>query len=197
MILKPYLLLVLLTIFTVTVKAQTYSEQYEKCSEDLKKLTEVDSVYFELLKKRNDCLVGAMAPNFTATTVDNEVIEPSKLIGKVVVLNFWFTKCEPCIKEMPYLNKLVTTFSGKDVAFISLAPEDPEKLKAFFTKHPFAFKTIPNSETIRRDVFKLFSIWPYTIIIDKNGKINTMSFGTLDDTTFAEYQNRIQTLVNQ
>ncbi|WP_300491926.1 TlpA disulfide reductase family protein [Flavobacterium sp.] len=192
---KPYFIFAFIIFFTTTVKAQTYSEQYQKCSEELTKLTEVDSVYFELLKKRNDCLVGTTAPNFTAKTVDNEEIELSKLIGKVVVLNFWFTKCEPCIKEMPYLNKLATTFSAKDVAFISFAPEDSVKLKAFFSKHPFKFKTIPNSETIRRDIFKLFSIWPYTIIIDKTGKINKMGFGTLDEETFPVYKNRITDLL--
>jgi len=192
---KRYFIFTFIIFFTITVKAQTYSEQYQKCSEELTKLTEVDSVYFELLKKRNDCLIGTAAPNFTAKTVDNEEIELSKLIGKVVVLNFWFTKCEPCIKEMPYLNKLVTTFSEKDVAFISFAPEDPVKLKTFFSKHPFKFKTIPNSETIRRDIFKLFSIWPYTIIIDKTGKINKMGFGTLDEETFPVYKNRITDLL--
>ena len=195
MTLRHSFILVLFTFSAITVKAQTYQEQYEKYSQALKKMTEVDSVYFELVKIRDSCLVGIYAPNFTVNTVDNETIELSKLKGQVVVLNFWFTKCEPCIKEMPYFNKLADTFSGKGVAFISFAPEDTLKVKEFLLKHPFKFKTIANSEIVRRDIFKLFSIWPYTIIIDKTGKINKMNYGILDDETFPVYKKLIAHLL--
>jgi len=97
--------------------------------------------------------VGATAPNFTATSIDGKVIELSKLKGKVVVLNFWFTRCQPCIAEMPDLNNLVDYYSSKDVAFISFAPEDTPSLKEFFIKNPFKFTAIPQSEHIRRDTF--------------------------------------------
>jgi len=128
-------------------------------------------------------------------SVDNETIELSKLKGKVVILNFWFTKCEPCAREMPYFNKLVYSFSGKAVAFISFAPEETIKVKEFLLKHLFKLKTIANSEIVRQDIFKLFSIWPYTIIIDKTGRINKMNFGMLDEKSFPVYKNLIDHLL--
>lgn len=192
---KQSFIFVFLTLFSFAVKAQTYSEQYQKCSEVLTKRTEIDSVYFELLKERDKCLIGTPAPDFTVTTLDNETVTLSKLAGKVVLLNFWFTRCEPCIKEIPDLNRLVSTFNGKDVVFLSFAPEDSEKLKTFLSKHPFQFKTVANSETIRRDIFKLFSAWPYTVIIDKTGKISKMQLGSLYEETFSVYKNLIDDLI--
>jgi peroxiredoxin len=74
-------------------------------------LTHVDSPYFVLARKRDSCLLGVTAPNFEATTLDNKRIELSKLKGQVVVINFWFTRCQPCIEEMPGFNKLVESYA--------------------------------------------------------------------------------------
>jgi len=167
-----------LTLFlTATLNAQSYQDQHQKCSEALNLKGEIDSTYFLRLKERDICLVGSLAPNFTAKSTKGKEIELAQLKGKVVVLNFWFTRCEPCIAEMPDLNKLVAHYSNNDVAFISFAPEDTATLNSFFKKHPFTFTAIPESDTIRRGAFKLFSIWPYSIVIDRQGRISKMWFG--------------------
>lgn len=179
--LKKFPILLLLLVSTTAVTAQDYEAQYAKCSELLPPIKdEIEPGYFKQLPKRDACLQGVAAPHFTATSIDGQNIELSKLRGKVVVLNFWFTKCKPCIAEMPDLNQLVDHYAGKEVAFISFAPEDKAKLELFFQKHPFKFTSVPESESIRRDVFKLFSIWPYAVIIDREGKISRMWFGNKD-----------------
>ena len=181
MIIKQFLLISILAIAYTNSKAQSYEKQYEKCSESLKKMDNVDSVYFELVKKRDSCLVGTIVPNLNVKTIEGKQIELSKLKGSVIVLNFWFTRCQPCIGEMPELNKLVSYYSGKKVEFISFAPEDNATLKAFILKHPFNFDIVPESENIRSEDFKLFSAWPYFIIIDQAGKISKMWFGATEN----------------
>lgn len=172
-----HILTLLPLLLTTNLNAQTYQDKHKKCSEAFNLNGEIDSTYFSRLKQRDTCMVGAPAPNFTAKSTEGKEIELAQLKGKVVVLNFWFTRCEPCIAEMPDLNKLVTHYPGKDVAFISFAPEDPATLNAFFKKHPFAFTAIPQGDNIRRDAFKLFSVWPYSIVIDREGRISKMWFG--------------------
>src|SRR4051812_27891598 len=39
------------------------------------------------------------APNFSVTSLEGEKFELAALRGKVVVLNFWFTGCAPCVAE--------------------------------------------------------------------------------------------------
>lgn len=63
MLIKPTLLLFAIVIGATTIKAQSYKEQYEKCSETLRKRETVDSIYFELVRKRDSCLIGTIAPN--------------------------------------------------------------------------------------------------------------------------------------
>ena len=193
--LKSCFLSVITFIFSMNVMAQDYEQQYEKCSASLKNLTTVDSVYFVRAEERNHCLVGVDAPEFEATTLDGQKINFSDLKGKVVVLNFWFTRCEPCIAEMPGLNHLVDTYAGKDVAFISFTYDSTDMVKTFLKKHPFKFKIVANNDSIRRQAFKLFSVWPYNIIIDKNGKIAFMDFGSKDKNSFAFFNEKIKKLL--
>lgn len=181
---------------SLTAKAQTYDEQYVQCSLPLKALgTNVDSLYFARLRDRDSCLRGVEAPNFKATSILGQEVELAKLKGQVVVLNFWFINCPPCIQEMPALNKLVDYYAGKNVQFVSFAPETPAALESFFQKHPFRFATIATSESIRKDTFKLFPAWPYTIIINKEGKINRMWAGNPGDDVFRYYQTIIDKLL--
>lgn len=196
---KDMKIFILSLLISTTLSAQNYENQHAKCSDELQLNGEIDDTYFTRLKERDACLKGTTAPNFTATTIDGKEIELSKLKGKVVVLNFWFTRCQPCIAEMPDLNKIVDHYTGKDVVFLSFAPEDKTKLEEFFQKHPFKFTAVPESETIRRDVFKLFSAWPYAVIIDKEGKIGKMWFGNSnkpkDMSIFDHYKNSIDGLL--
>ncbi|HMJ48728.1 MAG TPA: redoxin domain-containing protein [Ferruginibacter sp.] len=187
--------LIFFLLLSFCSKSQTYDKQYEICSQSLRKLVKVDSLYFELVKERDSCLVGTSAPNFKVTTIDNQEFELSKLKGRVVVLNFWFTRCQPCIKEMPELNRLVTHYTGKKVTFISFAPEDSITLKTFFITHPFNFAIVPKSEKVRSEEFKLFSAWPYSIIIDREGKIFKMWAGATEN-IMHDYTTIIDKLLN-
>ena len=192
---KKINLLFCILIASFSASAQTYEKQYDICSESLKKLKIVDSIYFDQVKKRDSCLIGTFAPNFIVTTIDNQVLELSKLKGKVVMLNFWFTRCQPCIKEMPGLNKLVELYSAKDVAFISFAPETSGIVKEFLAIHPFNFKTVANSEPVRSEQFKLFSAWPYTILIDREGRISKMILAFPEENLVSYFQKLIDALL--
>jgi cytochrome c biogenesis protein CcmG, thiol:disulfide interchange protein DsbE len=45
-------------------------------------------------------------PKFELNTLTNGKFDSDKLKGKPTLINFWFTKCAPCIDEMPVLNKI-------------------------------------------------------------------------------------------
>ena len=59
---------------------------------------------------------GEPALDFIAKDLNGNIYKLSDFRGKVVVLNFWFTKCGPCVAEMPALNELVA-FYKSDSAF--------------------------------------------------------------------------------
>lgn len=175
---KIIIITLLVCLFKQT-NGQTYSELNKKCSEILNGIPIGDSIFWVRLNQRDSCLIGLKAPSLDITTIDNEKIKTESLHGKVLFLNFWFTKCKPCIKEMPILNKIVKSYKNKDVVFISFAIEDSIKLQKFLKTKKFNFKVVPNAGRILIDTFKLFAAWPTSIIIDKNGIIRLINTGEI------------------
>ena len=52
----------------------------------------------------NDVVVGKLAPPITLHTIDGQKIASRDLIGKVVIVTFWASYCEPCQAELPLLS---------------------------------------------------------------------------------------------
>ncbi|MDA2924619.1 redoxin domain-containing protein [Acidobacteria bacterium AH-259-L09] len=115
------------------------------------------------------------APFFNVTSLEGRRFNLNQLLGKVVVLNFWFINCPPCRHEIPGLNKLVDELEGKDVICLAFALDGKEALRHFLQKTEFKYHVIPNSQEIAKQ-FKVSS-FPTHIIIDKDGRINSVLFG--------------------
>ncbi len=116
-----------------------------------------------------------LAPDFSVTDMDGNEYQLSELKGKVVVLNFWFIGCAPCIVEMPGLNELVAHYEGKDVVFIAFALDSQESLDTFLERKSFAYQVIPSA----RDQAELYGVsaYPTHVIIDKKGNIRSLLTG--------------------
>jgi len=111
------------------------------------------------------------APAFSVTTLDGKEFDLSSLRGKVVVLNFWFIACSPCVAEIPDLNKLVAEFSAeKDVVFLSLAQDDAASLHEFLKKHEFAYNVAAAATGIMLSKYQI-QAFPTNMIIDRQGKV--------------------------
>jgi len=176
-------------IFCILLQShgQNYYEQHKKCSGLLKGHTPENEIFWERLQQRDSCLLGAYAPAFEASTLEGEKWNTESLKGKVVVLNFWFTKCKPCIEEMPLLNAMVSKYKNENVVFLSFANDDATKLKQFLATTEFNFKVVPNSNALTT-IFKLFAVWPTTIVIDKAGKIKMIKVGGFDKSSIHELE---------
>jgi len=98
---------------------------------------------------------------------------------------------------MPYLNKLVDRYSKNDVQFISFANEDSTIVRKFLSAHVFKFKVVPRGDYVRRDIFRLFSAWPQTILIDKNGRIRKLGIdlGVVDQESISRVESLIDDML--
>lgn len=109
------------------------------------------------------------ALDFIAYKLDGNPIKLSNYKGKIVVLNFWFTKCLPCIKEIPQLNELVNDFTNKDVIFLALTFDKKEVLNSFLKTNTFKYDILTNAN----DVITMYDIqtYPTSIIINQERDI--------------------------
>jgi len=121
-----------------------------------------------------------IAPAFSLTSLEGEKLDLSALRGKVVVLNFWFTGCAPCVAEFGKLNGLVDKFKDKGVVFIAPTLDNEAILKPFLKKHRFKYHVVPNAGSLIVSTYSDGSgevVFPTHIVIDREGKIDTRLTG--------------------
>ena len=124
--------------------------------------------------------VGQMAPEFSGKDLSDSVTyDFSQYKGhKIVVLNFWFATCAPCINELPDLNRLHDRYKDRsDIVFIAPTFETAENVKTFLGAHPFTYAILPDAMDAVR-LYKAIS-FPLNVIIDLDGKVAYTSAGGL------------------
>ncbi len=132
-----------------------------------------------------DSLLNKPMASLRLTDLDNTIWSTEKLKGKIVVINFWFTACRPCIQEMPHLNKLVAA-TDSTIVFLAPAPENQAQIKKFLKKFRFDYHIIPSS----LDYITMMNIenFPTHLVIDKEGIIRYVWIG---------YSNEIKSKLEQ
>jgi len=128
---------------------------------------------------RNLERVGKKAPELKALTLKGTAVDLEAYQGKVVVLNFWFRHCMPCVKEIPKLNGLVKKYQGKEVVFLAIALDDTSKLTGFLQQHRFDYEVIPNGEAMAEQ-YGVFS-YPAHVVIDRSGIVRYYTSGYGED----------------
>jgi len=116
----------------------------------------------------NSDLLGEKSPDFSMVDINGNHISTENTKGKVVVLNFWFTSCKPCMAEIPELNEVYNKYKNDaNVVFASITFDKKEKVDAFLKKYPIKYPVISDAKNIC-DLFKV-SGYPTNIVIDKKG----------------------------
>lgn len=75
---------------------------------------------------------GAVAPTTSGTDLYGEPLEIESYRGKVVVLDFWTTFCQPCLAMVPHTKALLKKFDGHPVVYIGVNG-DTERSKGLKT----------------------------------------------------------------
>lgn len=140
---------------------------------------------FETKKAKFNAIKGQTAPDFEFLNLNGEKIKLSELKGKVVIINFFFTACAPCVREIPFLNSLVEKYGNENIKFISISRwEDAEQLKPFLAKNPIKFDIIPSVFKDGKSEMQLFAentyhvmLYPSLLILDKNGVVTHTQVG--------------------
>jgi thiol-disulfide isomerase/thioredoxin len=146
--------------------------------------------------KESPLKVGDPAPVFSLPDLQNNYIflrdysgqklrKPWKNKTKyVIVLSFFATWCAPCKREIPYLEKLQTEFSGKEVKFFLVdVGEERDVLDGFLEKNKIPLTILHDRYQQTAEKFGATSL-PRLIVIDKEGTVQLIKKGFKDGDSF-------------
>lgn len=144
----------------------------------------------------NPVVVGNKIKPFQFTDIQGKLLRSSDLIDKVIVFNYWFVDCAPCVREIPELNALQQKFANRtDVVFIAVSPiDDKEKISKFLHDKPFTFMHIAKDEAKQMEETKSIGAFPSYLVVDKKGKITLFNQG-YSTNTISSLTNHIETLL--
>ena len=170
-------------------------------------------VYYNFIDKVAETKVykeGDMCPDidiavYDGTSYGSTTFSPLDNKGKVTVINFWYTSCATCVKELPEFNQIATDL--KDIATVVAVTASP----FIEDSYPYIQTNYPDSDMIFgadellsseggsfADAYYTMlgggAAYPLTVIIDPNGKIysvqpNELSYGELYVHIMTAYTN--------
>ncbi len=116
---------------------------------------------------------GQPAPAFSVTTLDGRSFDLASQRGKVVVLDFWRKTCGPCLKAMPRLAEIRSSFPEAQLTILGMnTDETRSEAESFLRTHPHHW---PNVHVLsqRTNVLSPYGVrlLPTFVVIDQLGNI--------------------------
>lgn len=125
---------------------------------------------------------GTMAKAFSFT-LSGKQMTLADLRGKVVVLNFWFSSCPPCIDETPSLIALQRQIEPKGGTVLGISvDQDPQAYAQFVQSNALDFPTFLDGDAKIAQQYGTY-MYPETYIIDRQGRIARKIVGAQDWTS--------------
>lgn len=122
--------------------------------------------------------VGQKAIDWSLPNVQDQKVSFSDLKGNLVLLEFWFSPCAPCIKAIPELNEIQKKYSEKGLSFYAIEyfKADKDILKNYIKKYNIKYPMLYNGEETAFN----YGVWeaPTFFLIDKKGVVLYKHIGT-------------------
>ena len=125
----------------------------------------------------------SVAPEFALPDLDGKLQSTGQWRGKVLLVNFWATWCEPCLREIPLLEELQKDYGGRGVQVIGVAIDDPAEVRRFVSDTIAIDYPVLVGEQEAVDALAEFgaemTVLPYTAFVARDGRIARLHAGEL------------------
>ena len=138
--------------------------------------------------------IGKNAPlNYTVKDMNGANVKLSSYKGKIILLNFWATWCEPCKEEIPDLITLQDQYKD-DIVVLGFSIDDSaEKLREYAARYEMNYPVLVGAghENIQEAYGPMWGV-PVTVIIGRDGRIAKKQSGIR---TRAQFEREIKKLL--
>ena len=137
------------------------------------------------------------APPASIEALDGGRVELGDLLGKVVVISFWATWCRPCLQELPHMQRFLDTWGDQGLEVLAISTDQPDsfsQVRSIVRRNNWTMQILLDPEGSVTQLLNPRGNNPFTIIIDRNGRIveTHEGFSTGDE---VHYEQVIQALL--
>ena len=136
--------------------------------------------------------------NFIGFETINSIGEKNKIEStfyndKLVLIDFWYLGCAPCLKAMPKLNELYRKYSGDGFIVLGLNPIDsPVEKEKIINQFLTKLKVDYTNMYVTKETMKTYNVSSFpSVFLFKNGKIIYSKIGYVEN-GFTELENMIK-----
>jgi peroxiredoxin len=124
---------------------------------------------------------GETPADFKLKQLAGPPIALSDHLGKdVIVISFWATWCTPCKAEMPHLQALHETYGKQGLTIFGINTDegrDLAKVRSEVKTRGLGYAILLDSETEVLSQLNPAMNLPYTVVIDRKGKVHSIHEG--------------------
>jgi thiol-disulfide isomerase/thioredoxin len=122
---------------------------------------------------------GAPAPQIALPVIGGGTSDLAADRGKVVLVNFWATWCEPCKAEMPGLQQLADELRDQQFRLYSVdLQEDEAAIRAFEREYGLNLYAVMDQDGDATRAYGVRAL-PSTFLIDQRGMLHLQRLGPL------------------
>ena len=122
--------------------------------------------------------MGQDIPDFSGVDLDGADVTLSEFRNReVVVLDFWATWCQPCIRSMPSLEALNEEFGYRGAEFLAVnVGEGPELVREFVEDMEFTVRVVMDE---REDISGVYGVRgiPQLVVVGRDGRVAHIELG--------------------
>jgi len=125
-----------------------------------------------------------LAPDFALPQLDGQELRLSSYRGKVVLLDFWASWCEPCRVETPHLIELQQKYGDRGFTIIGISMDDsPDPARSFYRQFQMNYPVVMGNAKIGEEYGGVLGL-PIAFVIDRDGKITAKHIGATEPAVF-------------
>lgn len=126
--------------------------------------------------------IDTLAPNWSLLSLKDTLVSLSNFKGNVVLVDFFYKACYPCMLALPALQSLHEKYKGEGLRIIGIDPYDTKEkddIDSFLAKRGVTYTILLGGKDVVREYH--VSGYPTIYLIDKNGKIIFAQVGYGED----------------